>query len=117
MNKKSVFITISVLLLLYAAYKISSAVIDRSIDDANKRGVELYASAIKYAYTAYMYSHIETTNLYFTGNVDDLNIRISTKVECEEKSIDDNGDVTLYGCRVENSKRKYKYIDGRVERE
>lgn len=117
MNKKSVFITISVLLLLYSAYKITHVVIERTVDDANKRGVELYASSIKYAYTAYMYDHVETTDIVFTGNIDDLNIKVSTQVECKEKSVDGKGNVELHGCRVENSKRTYKYVDGKAEKE
>lgn len=111
-NKKSVFITVSVLVIIFLGYKISSSVIKNTVDDANKRGIELYASALRYAYTNYLYK-----NGFEIADVNDLNVKVTTKVECEKKRITVDGDVYLEGCSVENSKEKYKYTNGSVERE
>lgn len=112
MNKKSLFITITVLILLFISYKFVSGLISRTLDGANKRGIELYASTIKYAYTDYIYR-----NGFTNVNIDDLEIKITTKVECEEKKLYSTGMVELHGCTVDDSKIKYSYINGKVERE
>lgn len=110
--KKSIFIAVSVLILLLTSFLIVSKVINTTLDDANRRGIELYASTVKYAYTSYIYK-----NGFATNNIDDLNINITTKVECKEKKLYLNGVVELHGCTVEDSKIKYSYIDGRVVKE
>ena len=109
MSKKSLFIVISTLLILFIAYRVSSAVITRTLDDANRRGLELYASTVKYAYTDYIYKN--GLNLV---EVDELKVEVSIKVECEEKRISYNGNVELKGCTVDGSKTKYSYINGKV---
>ena len=112
MNKKSIFIVISVLILLLVFYELILYIINFTLDDANKRGVELYASSLKYAYTDYIYN-----NGFYIEDINNLEVKITTKVECEEKKIFSTGIVELHGCRVENSKAKYKYVNGKVERE
>ena len=111
-NKKSVFITVSVLVILFLSYIVVRSVILKTVDDANKRGIELYASSLRYEYTRYLYS-----NGLEVANLDDLRLDITTKVECEKKSITKEGVVTLEGCSVENSKQKYSYKNGKVEKE
>ena len=110
MNKKSIFIVISVLILLLVFYELILYIINFTLDD--KRGVELYASSLKYAYTDYIYN-----NGFYIEDINNLEVKITTKVECEEKKIFSTGIVELHGCRVENSKAKYKYVNGKVERE
>ena len=113
MNKKSVFIVVSVLLLLLVGYEIAKHAINDAIDDTNKRGIELYATEIRYSYAR---SYLNTSG-NASINIDDLNVKINVEVKCEEKSIDSYGNVELKGCTVDNYKSKYRYIDGKVERE
>ena len=112
MNKKSMFITISVLLLLFISYRVASKGVTGALDDANTRAIELYASTIKYAYTKYIY---ENGNSDFS--IDDFNIKLTVNVKCEEKQIDSRGTIELHGCTVENSKSKYQYVGGTVTKE
>lgn len=111
-ERKSIFVAALVLVILFIGYKIAFAVINITVDDANSRGVELYATAVKYALTEYAYKHGT-----FTDNVEELKINVLTKVECDEIKVSYNGKVDLYGCSVENSKQKYNYVDGKVEKE
>ena len=111
MNKKSIFITASVLILLFVSYEIVSKVINTTLDDANRRGIELYASTVKYAYTEYIYK-----NGFSPNSIDELNIVLTTEVECKDKKLYSNGNVELYGCTVEDSKIKYNYVNGKVVR-
>lgn len=111
-DKKSIFISIFVLVLLFISYRVVTTAINNTVDEANRKGVELYASSIKYAYTSYIYR-----NGTLDVNIDDLEIKITVQVNCEEKKLTSSGSVELYGCTVENSKIKYKYVNGRAERE
>ena len=112
MNKKSIIIVSLVLIFILTFNEIIIYVINFTVDGANKRGIELYASSLKYAYANYMYK-----NGFYVDDIDDLEVTISTKVECEQKKISYDGKVELHGCKVENSKIKYKYVAGKVERE
>ena len=112
MDKKSIFITVSVLIFLFISFRVVYAIVNSTLEDGERRGVQLYASTIKYAFTEYTYR-----NGFSTYSVDDLNVETSTRVECEEKILYVSGDVELHGCTVENSKKKYKYVNGKVERE
>ena len=47
---------------------------------------------------------------------DELNIVLTTEVECKDKKLYSNGNVELYGCTVEDSKIKYNYVNGKVVR-
>ena len=103
---------ISVLLILGISYKIVSSVVSDTVDKANKRGVELYANSLRYAYTAYMYSHDGNTI-----DLDDIDINITTKVICAKKTVTQEGNIELYGCSVDGSKKTYKYVNGEAKRE
>ena len=112
MNKKSIIITASVLFLLFISYRVASKAVSVTIDDANTRAIELYASTIKYAYTKYIYAN---ENNEFS--IDNLNVELTVDVKCDEKSIDSRGVIELHGCTVENSKSKYGYVNGSVQKE
>ena len=113
MNKKSIFIAISVLLILFISYEIVKKTIIDSVDDANKRGFELYASQIKYAYAKEYFDKQNVDEI----DLDSLYIKTTINVVCKEKNIDKNGNVKLTSCSIDGSKAKYNYINGKIERE
>lgn len=113
MNKKSIIIVISVLLILFIGYIIAKRSVENALDDKNRRGIELYVTEVKYAYArAYLNKSGDVS-----VNIDDLNIKVNVDVKCEEKHIDSYGTVELKGCTVDNHKAKYSYINGKVEKE
>ena len=109
MNKKAFFVLSVAMIIMYIIYRIIVGVIDNTVDDANKRGIEEYVSAIRLAYAGSLLNGETITN------IDDIDINITTKVECEEKSLSLDGIIELHGCRVEDSKRKYSYVNDKVE--
>lgn len=112
MNKKVFFIVTLVIIFSLIIYKIILNTIRDAVDDANKRGIEEYVSAIRLVY-ANNFFHNNDTN-----DIDSIDIKITTKVECEEKSITKDGTVIeLHGCRVEDSKAKYGYVNNKVVKE
>ena len=113
MNKKSIFIAISVLLILFISYKIVKKTIIDSIDETNMRGLELYASQIKYAYAKEYLNKQGTDKI----NLDSLYIESTIDVVCEKKSIDRNGNIKLVRCSVDKSNIKYNYTNGKAERD
>ena len=113
MNKKSIFIVVCVLVLLFISYKIASNVIIDAVDDSNERAVELYATNIRYAYAKSYLNQITVGYI----DVNNLDITSTVDVKCEERFVDSSGNVELHGCSVENSKAKYKYVKGKAERE
>lgn len=111
MNKKVFFIVTSVIIFSLIIYKIILNTIGDAVDDANKRGIEEYVSAIRLAYAN---SILHDNNI---NDIDSIDIKITTKVECEEKSITKDGTIELHGCRVEDSKTKYGYVNSKVVKE
>ena len=112
MNKKSIFIAVSVLLILFISYEIVKKTIIDSIDDANRRGLELYVSQIKYAYAKEYLNKVNIEEI----DLDSLYIKTTIDVVCKEKFADRYGNVKLTNCSVDGSKTKYNYIKGKVER-
>ena len=111
MNKKAFFVLVTAMIVAYIIYRVIINVINDAVDDANKRGVEEYVEAIRLEYAGSLLTGETITN------IDDIDINITTKVECEEKSISLDGIIELHGCRVEDSKRKYSYVNDKVGRE
>ena len=111
MFKKAFFILILIAAAGFMIYKISRNVFTDEVDKANEKAVELYANTIK----------LSTVNLNNVMNengtlsYDDKNV--GTSVKCEKVNVSTTGVVELYGCTVEGSKVKYKYTNGKAERE
>ena len=112
MSKKSIFIAVSVLLILFISYRIAKKTIINSIDSANERGLELYASQIKYAYAKEYLNKQGTSEI----DLDSLYIKTTIDVVCEEKNVNIKGNIKLMKCSVDGSKTKYNYINGKVEK-
>lgn len=112
LNRKAFFVLVSAMTITYIVYRIVIGLINNTVDDANRRGMELYISAIKYAQISY-----EFNNGVSADNINDLDIKVITKVECKEQKIDINGNIELHGCTVDDSKAKYGYVDGKIIKE
>lgn len=112
MNKKVFILLVLVISISLVIYKVILNVIDDAVDNANQRGIDLYVSAINYAYTAHYYKTGEKPK-----SIAELDINITTKVKCVEEKIDKNGKIELHGCTVENSKVKYGYINNKIVKE
>lgn len=111
MNKKAFFVLFITMITAYIIYRVILNIITKTVDDANKMGIEEYVGAIRLAYAGSLLTGNSITN------IDDIDINITTKVECEEKNISSNGTIELHGCRVENSKKKYGYVNDNVIKE
>ena len=110
MNKKAFFVLVTAMIIAYIIYRIIVDIIGNTVDDANRRGIEEYVEAIKLEYAKSLLNENAI-------DINSIDVKISTSVECEEKNITSNGEIELHGCRVENSKRKYSYVNKKVERE
>ena len=112
-NKKSIIIAISVLVVLFACYEFAKISIKNAIDDSNRRGLEVYVSTIRYTYAkSYLNRNGEGNT-----DIDSLDIKTNVNVVCEEKSIDILGNIELHGCTIDGSKTKYGYVKNNVIRE
>ncbi len=111
MNKKAFFVLVISMAISFIIYIVITRFINSTVDDANKRGIEEYVGAIRLAYADSLFKGEPITD------IDSLNIDITTKVSCEEKSISSDGIIELHGCRVEDSKAKYNYVNDKVGKE
>ena len=109
MNKKAFFVLVSAMIIMYIIYRIVMGYIGNAVDNANKRGIEEYVETIRLEYIRSVFDNRGTINID--------NINTNVKIDCEEKNITSDGIIELHGCRVENSKRKYGYVNDKVQKE
>ena len=112
MNKKTILIVIVVLTLVYIGYRVIVNAVNNTLDEANRRSIEVYVSSIRLAHTYYTYKSGISTD-----NIDDLDIKLTVDVNCEFNKIYSDGRIELKGCTVEKSKKKYSYINEQIVRE
>ncbi|MBE6139694.1 MAG: prepilin-type N-terminal cleavage/methylation domain-containing protein [Firmicutes bacterium] len=106
-------------------------IIENTKEEANKRSIDMYVRGVKNAIATYHLEHKKSPQAgYYTtedgvtlqykenGVVKDtITVDYDGNIVCETISVTSVGEVTLFGCRVNDSSSTYKYENGKTEEE